>query len=61
MERIDALSEIQIQAMRKHDDKKLMEADKRLEIAYGEKQRAFGALLDGRHAWAWNLCRSKRR
>jgi hypothetical protein len=47
--RIDALTEIQIQAMRDRDDEKLMDADKQLEAAYGEKQRSFGALLDHRN------------
>jgi hypothetical protein len=49
LRRIDALTEVQIQAMREHDDEKLMEADKQLEVAFGEKQRTFGALFDHRN------------
>jgi len=48
LRRIDALTEVQIQAMRDKDDEKLMEADKQLEVAFGEKERTFGALFDHR-------------
>jgi hypothetical protein len=48
LRRIDALTDEQVQAMRDHDDERLMAADKLLEAAFGKKQRAFGALLDHR-------------
>ena len=49
LERIDALTEVQIQAMRDGDDERLMDADKQIEAAFGEKQRTFGALFDHRN------------
>jgi hypothetical protein len=49
LSRIDALTEVQIQAMRERDDEKLMEADKQLEVLYGKKQRTYGALFDHRN------------
>jgi hypothetical protein len=48
LERIDALTEVQIQAMRDGDDERLMDADKQIEAKFGEKERTFGALFDHR-------------
>ena len=49
LERIDKLTDQQIQAMQDRDDEKLMAADKELELLYGKKQRAFGALFEHRN------------
>jgi hypothetical protein len=44
LERIDALTQQQIDAMRNADDERLMAIDKEIELTFGEKERIFGAL-----------------
>ena len=44
LERIDALTQQQIDAMKSADDERLMQIDKEIELAFGEKERCFGAL-----------------
>jgi hypothetical protein len=48
LDQIDELTLQQIQYMRDWDDEKLMEVDKQLELAFGEKERTFGALFEHR-------------
>jgi hypothetical protein len=44
LQQIDALTQQQLDAMRQGDDVRLMKLDKQLELVFGEKERAFGAL-----------------
>ena len=44
LELIDALTRDQIEAMKSGDDERLMSLDKEIELAFGEKERSFGAL-----------------
>ena len=46
LERIDTLNRQQIEAIRTRDDERLMEFDKQLATAFGEKQRLYGALFE---------------
>jgi hypothetical protein len=48
LDRIDALTDEQIAAIKGRDDEALMAIDKQLELAFGEKERAFGTLLSHR-------------
>ena len=48
LHRIEQLMERQIAAMDACDDERLMALDKEIELAFGEKERAFGALLHHR-------------
>jgi hypothetical protein len=48
LERIDRLTSEQLKAMRDRDDDLLLNLDKQIEAAFGEKERAFGALLHHR-------------
>jgi len=48
LERIDTLTRRQIEAMDRRDYDQLMALDRELEAAFGEKERAFGALKEHR-------------
>jgi hypothetical protein len=49
LDRIDWLSGEQAKAVDNMDDERLMALDKQLEIEFGAKQRAFGALFEHRN------------
>jgi hypothetical protein len=48
LERIDGLTKEQLDAIATGDDAKLMALDKKIELTFGEKERAFGALFQHR-------------
>lgn len=48
LDRIDALNREQVEAIKNWKDDRLLDLDKELEAAFGEKERAFGALLSHR-------------
>lgn len=48
LERIDQLNKEQMEALKKRDDERLLQLDKQLELVFGEKERAFGALFQHR-------------
>jgi hypothetical protein len=48
LERIDALTQEQIDAINTADDAELMALDKEIELTFGEKERAFGSLFQHR-------------
>lgn len=48
LERIDRLNKEQMEALNERDDERLMQLDKQLELVFGEKERAFGALFQHR-------------
>jgi hypothetical protein len=48
LERIDRLTQEQIDSLKNADDERLLALDKELETTFGEKERAFGALFHHR-------------
>ena len=46
LERLDELSEQQIEALRNGDYKRVLKLDKQMEQHFGKKERAFGALFN---------------
>ncbi len=46
--RIDQLNQGQMEALKAHDDQRLMQLDKQMELTFGEKERSFGALFEHR-------------
>lgn len=48
LERIDHVNKEQMEALHARDDERLLELDKQLELVFGEKERAFGALFQHR-------------
>lgn len=46
LQRIDALSKEQVDTLQEGDYDRLLTIDKQIETAFGEKERAFGALLN---------------
>ena len=46
--RIDQLNQGQMKALNEGDDQRLLELDKQMELTFGEKERAFGALFEHR-------------
>ena len=53
LERIEQLTNQQIEALRLRDDHLLVTIDTELEAVFGEKERRFGALFEHRRKHGW--------